>query len=228
MVNVQGTVPAPLNYAPPGHRPYPEVDLHLGEPPGLPRRPRRQDAASAGDIVNIDITVIKDGWHGDTSRMFYVGEPVDPGQAPVRDHVGSHVARHRAGAPGRHARRHRRARSRSTPRAKGYSVVREFCGHGIGKRFHEEPQILHYGRPGTGRGAEGRHDLHRRADDQRRQARHQAAERRLDHRHRATTASRRSGSTRCVVTADGVEVLTLSKHAPPPPAFIAERVAIPA
>ena len=102
-----------------------------------------------GDILNIDVTVIKDGFHGDTSRMFYVGEPsiqarrlcevtyeamwlgilaVRPG-AFLGD-IGAAIQRHAE---------HR-----------GYSVVREFCGHGIGRRFHEEPQVLHYGRPGTG------------------------------------------------------------------------------
>ena len=74
MVDVQGTIPAPLNYCPPGYTALPEVDLHLGQPPGLPWHPGRP-VLKKGDIVNLDITVIKDGFHGDTSRMFYVGEP---------------------------------------------------------------------------------------------------------------------------------------------------------
>ncbi|AUH51074.1 type I methionyl aminopeptidase [Chromobacterium sp. ATCC 53434] len=148
MVNVQGTIPAPLNYAPDGHVPYPKsvctsvnhVICH-----GIPNdKPLKN-----GDIVNLDITVIKDGYHGDTSRMFYVGdvnpharrlckityeamwkgiEKVKPG-ATLGD-IGYAV--------------------QSFAEAAGYSVVQEFCGHGIGKKFHEEPQILHYGRPGTG------------------------------------------------------------------------------
>src|SRR5678815_5097615 len=74
MVNEQGTIPAPLNYAPPGHRPYPKsicTSVNHQVCHGVPG----DKVLRAGDIVNIDITVIKDGWHGDTSRMFYVGEP---------------------------------------------------------------------------------------------------------------------------------------------------------
>ena len=148
MVKVQGTIPAPLNYAPDGHNPYPKsvctsvnhVICH-----GIPNdKPLKN-----GDMLNIDVTVIKDGYHGDTSRMFYVGEvnpharrlakityecmwlgidKVKPG-AKLGD-IGYAIQRHAEAA--------------------GYSVVQEFCGHGIGKKFHEEPQVLHYGRPGTG------------------------------------------------------------------------------
>jgi methionyl aminopeptidase len=148
MVGVQGTVPAPLNYAPPGYKPYPKSictsvnhQVCHGVPGDRLLRP--------GDILNIDITVIKDGFHGDSSRMYYVGEPgiqarrlVDVtyecmwlGIAQVRPggHLGDVGAAIQA-----HAERH------------GYSVVREFCGHGIGRRFHEEPQVLHYGKPATG------------------------------------------------------------------------------
>ena len=107
MVNEQGTIPATLNYAPPGHTPYPaslctsvnHVVCH-----GIPGDKKLKD----GDIVNIDVTVIKDGYHGDTSRMFYRRQAVDPGQAPGRDHLRGDVARHprRAArrAPGRHRR----------------------------------------------------------------------------------------------------------------------------
>jgi methionyl aminopeptidase len=102
-----------------------------------------------GDIVNLDITVIKDGYHGDTSRMFIVGEASHPGQTPVRNHLRVHVARHRPGAPGAHL-GDIGARHPEACRSNGFSVVREFCGHGIGAKFHEEPQVLHYGKPGTG------------------------------------------------------------------------------
>ena len=197
MVGVQETVPAPLNYAPPGYKPFPQVDLHLGEPPGLPRHPGRQACSSTGDIVNIDITVIKDGYHGDTSRMFYVGEPVIQARRLVRDDLRMHVARHRAGAPGRPAGRHRRTRSRRMPKQHGFSVVREFCGHGIGARFHEEPQVLHYGSAGTGLRLEAGHDLHHRADDQRRQAPASASWPTAGPSSPRTTACRRSGSTPC-------------------------------
>jgi methionyl aminopeptidase len=74
MVNTQGTIPAPLNYAPPGHRPYPKsicTSVNHQVCHGVPG----EKVLRNGDILNIDITVIKDGWHGDTSRMFYVGEP---------------------------------------------------------------------------------------------------------------------------------------------------------
>ena len=102
-----------------------------------------------GDIVNIDITVItKDGWHGDNSRMFIVGkgtiaarrlcqityEAMWKGILQVRP--GGHL-----GDVG-HA-------IQTYAEHHGYSIVREFCGHGVGRKFHEEPQVLHYGRPGT-------------------------------------------------------------------------------
>ncbi len=148
MVNVQGTIPAPLNYAPDGGTPYPKsictsvnhVICH-GIPDDKPLK--------KGDIVNLDITVIKDGYHGDNSRMYYVGEvnefarrlckvtyecmwkgieKVKPG-ARLGD-IGHAIQRHAEAA--------------------GYSVLQEVCGHGIGTKFHEEPQVLHYGQPGTG------------------------------------------------------------------------------
>lgn len=149
MVNVQGTIPAPLNYAPTGYAPYPKsicssvnhVICH-----GVPNdKPLKN-----GDIVNLDITVIKDGYHGDTSRMFLVG-----------DNVANHAKRLcqvtldclwigiEAVKPGAHLGDIGAAIQKYAEKA-GYSVVREFCGHGIGLKFHEEPQVLHYGRAGTG------------------------------------------------------------------------------
>ena len=148
MTEVQGTIPAPLHYAPPGYPPYPKsicTSVNQQICHGIPGERALKD----GDIVNIDITVIKDGFHGDTSRTFLVGEPsiaarrltevtfacmwlgidqVRPG-ATVGD-IGAAIQRHAM--------------------ANGYSVVREYCGHGIGRSFHEDPQILHYGIPGTG------------------------------------------------------------------------------
>ncbi len=146
MVNVQGTIPAPLNYAPPATS-FPEVDLHLGEPSvchGIPG----DRVLKHGDIVNIDVTVIKDGFHGDTSRMFFVGEPSIAARRLCEvtyECMWRGIAQVR---PGAHARRHRPC-DPDLRRGHGYSVVREFCGHGIGRMFHEEPQVLHYGRPGT-------------------------------------------------------------------------------
>ena len=148
MVKVQATTPAPLNYAPPGYQPYPKsicTSVNQVVCHGVPG----ERVLKPGDILNVDVTVIKDGYHGDCSRMFYVGEPsiqarrlvdvthecmwlgirqVRPG-ARLGD-VGSAIQAH--------AEKH------------GFSVVREFCGHGIGRKFHEEPQVLHYGRAGTG------------------------------------------------------------------------------
>ncbi len=148
IVNVQGGIPAPLNYDPSGDNPYPksictsvnEVICH-----GIPN----EKTLKNGDCVNLDITVIKDGFHGDTSRMFKIGEvpvhanrlikttfeamwlgikQVKPG-ARLGD-IGHVIQRHCETA--------------------GFSIVREFCGHGIGLRFHEEPQVLHYGQPKQG------------------------------------------------------------------------------
>ena len=143
IVNQQQAIPAPLNY-----HGFPKsicssvnhVICH-----GIPNEKRLKN----GDIVNLDITVIKDGYHGDTSKMFFVGEPsiqakrlsqisyeclrigidlVKPGihLGDIGHAIQAHAEKH------------------------SYSVVREYCGHGIGKTFHEEPQVLHYGSPGTG------------------------------------------------------------------------------
>lgn len=103
----------------------------------------------AGDIVNIDVAVIKDGFHGDTSRMYYVGEPSVQGRRlseVCRQAMWSAIdivkPGMRLGDIG-HA-------IQSLTEAEGYSVVREYCGHGIGRVYHEDPQILHYGERGTG------------------------------------------------------------------------------
>jgi methionyl aminopeptidase len=148
IVDVQGTVPAPLNYAPPGHVPYPasvctsvnHVVCH-----GIPGDKKLK----AGDIVNIDITVIKDGYHGDTSRMFCIGAPSIQAKRLVEVTYQAMWHGIRAVRPGAHL-----GDIGSTiqchAEGNGFSIVREFCGHGIGRQFHEEPQVLHYGRPGTG------------------------------------------------------------------------------
>jgi len=102
-----------------------------------------------GDIVNLDITVIKDGFHGDTSRMFAVGDAgvlarkvMDTAHQAMIEGIQQVKAGARLGDIGHAIQRYAEAR--------GTSVVREYCGHGIGRGFHEEPQVLHYGRPGTG------------------------------------------------------------------------------
>ncbi|HRE15588.1 MAG TPA: type I methionyl aminopeptidase [Rhodocyclaceae bacterium] len=148
MVDVQGCIPAPLNYAPSGYTPYPKsicTSINHQVCHGIPS----DKVLKNGDIVNLDITTIKDGYFGDTSRTFFVGEPSIQAKRLTEitfecmwlgiDTVkaGSHLGDIGA-AIQKHAEKN------------GYSVVREFCGHGIGKNFHEEPQVLHYGRPGTG------------------------------------------------------------------------------
>ena len=148
MVNVQGTIPAPLNYAPSGHTPYPKsicTSVNNQVCHGVPG----DKTLKSGDIVNLDITVIKDGWHGDTSRMFAVGEASIQAKRLIQVTyeamwVGSVRVKPgaRLGDIG-HA-------SQQFAENHGFSVVREFCGHGIGRNFHEDPQVLHYGKPGTG------------------------------------------------------------------------------
>ena len=174
----------------------PEVDLHLGQPPvvchGIPGDKRLKH----GDIVNIDVTVIQDGFHGDTSRMFFVGEPA-AGQAPRASHLRGHVARHRAGAPRRAPRRHRPRHPDAMSRRTASRVVREYCGHGIGRVFHEDPQVLHYGKPGHRPDAAAGHDLHHRADGQRRASATCGCCRTAGPSSPRTTRCPRSGSTRC-------------------------------
>jgi methionyl aminopeptidase len=148
MVKVQGTTPAPLNYAPPGYKPFPKsicTSVNHQVCHGIPG----DRVLKPGDILNIDVTVIKDGFHGDSSRMYYVGEPSIQARRLAEvtyECMWRGIEQVRAGAQlgdlgaaiQSHAEKH------------GYSVVREFCGHGIGRRFHEDPQVLHYGKPGTG------------------------------------------------------------------------------
>ena len=148
IVDVQGSVPAPLNYAPPGHVPYPasvctsvnHVVCH-----GIPGDKKLKP----GDIVNIDVTVIHDGYHGDTSRMFYIGTPSIQAKRLVDVTFEAMWHGIRAVKPGAHLGDVGNS-IQTHAEAHGFSVVREFCGHGIGKQFHEEPQVLHYGRPGSG------------------------------------------------------------------------------
>ena len=147
MTNVQSTIPAPLNYAPPGYRPFPKAictSVNHQVCHGIPG----DKALKNGDVLNIDVTVIKDGFHGDTSRMFFVGEPSIAARRlsdVTYDCMWLGIAQVRPGATigdiGHAIQVH--------AEKNGFSVVREFCGHGIGRKFHEEPQILHYGKPGT-------------------------------------------------------------------------------
>jgi methionyl aminopeptidase len=148
MVNVQHTVPAPLNYAPPGHNPYPKsicTSVNHQVCHGIPG----DKILKNGDIVNIDVTVIKDGYHGDTSRMFFAGEPSIQAKRLTAITFECMWRGIRSVKPGAHLGDIGYA-IQNLAETNGYSVVREFCGHGIGKKFHEEPQILHYGKPSTG------------------------------------------------------------------------------
>jgi methionyl aminopeptidase len=148
MVGVQRTVPAPLNYAPPGYRPFPKsicTSVNHQVCHGVPG----DRVLKGGDILNIDITVIKDGFHGDSSRMYFVGEPSIQAKRLVDVTFecmwrGIYEVRPgaRLGDIG--------AAIQQYAEQQGFSVVREFCGHGIGRKFHEEPQVLHYGRAGIG------------------------------------------------------------------------------
>jgi len=148
MVKVQGTTPAPLNYAPPGYQPFPKsicTSVNHVVCHGVPGSKRLK----AGDTVNIDVTVIKDGYHGDTSRMFYVGEPSIQARRLVEATYECLWLGIRAVKAGAYLGDIGHA-IQSYAERQGFSVVREFCGHGIGRKFHEEPQVLHYGRPQTG------------------------------------------------------------------------------
>lgn len=208
---------ATIGYAPPGYTPYPgavctsvnNVICH-----GIPNDKKLKN----GDIINLDVTVIKDGWFGDTSRMFFVGEPsilakrlvettyecmwlgidqVKPG-ATLGD-VGHVIQKHGEGA--------------------GYSIVREYCGHGIGQKFHQDPQVLHYGKPNSGVTLKpgmiftiepmvnvGRRDIRTLADGWTVVTKDRSLSAQWEH--------------TILVTDDGYEVLTISDGMPKPPAFI--------
>lgn len=143
IVDVQQAVPAPLNY-----RGFPKsicTSVNHQVCHGIPGN----KVLKNGDIVNIDVTVIKDGFHGDTSKMFFVGEAsilakrlVDVTQQAMWKGIELVRPGCQLGDIG-HA-------IQKFVEASGYSVVQEYCGHGIGRVFHEDPQVLHYGINGTG------------------------------------------------------------------------------
>lgn len=218
IVNVQQAIPAPLNYAPSGYNPYPksictsvnQVICH-----GIPNdKPLKK-----GDVLNIDVTVIKNGWHGDTSRMYMVDEVSAPAKRlsdVTYEAMWKGIQMVKPGvklgdigfAIQQHA------------EAAGYSVVREFCGHGIGQNFHEEPQILHYGRPGTGMEIQagmtftiepminqGKRDIREMGDGWTIVTKDRSLSAQWEH------------TVLCTPT--GFEVLTVSAGSPQPPAFVA-------
>ena len=216
----QGTVSATIGYQPSGYPPYPghlctsvnHVVCH-----GIPNdKPLKK-----GDILNVDVTVIKDGWFGDNSRMYLVGgeaaasvqarrlcqvtfEAMWKGIVMVRPGI-------RLGDIG-HA-------IQTYAESNGFTVVREFCGHGIGQRFHEEPQVLHYGRPGTMEELKpgmtftiepminaGKRDIKEAGDGWTIVTRDRSLSAQWEH--------------TVLVTPTGYEVLTLSAGSPPPPDFV--------
>jgi len=217
MVHVQSGIPATLGYQPPGYPAYPaslctslnDVVCH-----GIPDdRPLKN-----GDIVNIDVTVIKDGWHGDTSRMFIVGEGSIAAKrlcSFTYDAMWKGIVKVKPGArlgDIGHA-------IQTFGENAGFSIVREFCGHGIGKKFHEEPQVLHYGRPGTLEELvqgmvftiepminAGKRDIREAGDGWTIVTRDRSLSAQWEH--------------TVLVTETGYEVLTLSAGSPPPPAFV--------
>lgn len=148
-VNVQDCIPACLGYQPPGMTPYPAtscISINHVVCHGIPSKTKK---LKAGDIVNIDVTSIKNGYHGDTSRMFVVGKPTVAGQRLVDLAFQTMWAGIDAIRPGGHFNDIGIACEKFV-RANGISVVRDYGGHGIGKKFHEEPFVNHYdtGRPG--------------------------------------------------------------------------------
>lgn len=212
-----GAVSATVGYAPPGHTPFPgaicssvnHVICH-----GIPNDKALKD----GDIINIDVTIVKDGWYGDTSRMYCVGKPsilarrlvdttyecmwlgieqVRPG-ATLGD-IGHAIQSHAEQA--------------------GFSVVREYCGHGVGQQFHQDPQVLHYGRPGRGMKLEpgmiftiepminaGRRDIRILRDGWTVITRDRSLSAQWEH--------------TVLVTDQGYEILTTSPRMPAPPEFV--------
>jgi len=148
MVDIQHTIPAPLNYTPPGHTPYPKsvcTSVNNQICHGIPG----PKILKKGYVVNVDVTVIKDGYHGDTSRMFYIGEPSIQAKRLCEITYQSMWVGIKEVKPGNSLGDIGFA-IQSYVEGNGFSVVREFCGHGIGKVFHEDPQILHYGNRGEG------------------------------------------------------------------------------
>lgn len=144
IVDEQQAIPAPLNY-----KGFPKSICTSVNQVICHGIPSDKKVLKSGDIINIDITVIKDGYHGDTSKMFFVGKVPEHAQRLCRitqeaTYKAIDLVRPgaRLGDIGHIIQTHAEANH--------YSVVRDYCGHGIGKVFHEEPQVLHYGQPNTG------------------------------------------------------------------------------
>jgi len=144
IVNVQGAIPANV-----GYKGFPATVCTSVNNVICHGIPSESKVLKDGDIINIDVTVIKDGWHGDTSRMYFVGEPSVLARRLVEVTREAMFKGIRAVRPGAtlgdigHA-------IQQYAEGERFSVVREYCGHGIGRIYHEDPQVLHYGQPGSG------------------------------------------------------------------------------
>jgi methionyl aminopeptidase len=221
MRDVQGTVPAPLNYAPPGYPPFPGAICTSVNDVICHGIPDDKKILKNGDAINLDITVITpEGYYGDTSRMFIVGEGTILAKRLAQvtyECMWKGITLVRPGARlgdiGHVIQQH--------AEAAGYSVVREYCGHGIGKNFHEDPQILHYGRPGTGLELKtgmiftiepminaGKRDIRTMPDQWTVKTRDRSLSAQWEH--------------TILVTETGYDVLTVSAQTPAPPAFVTE------
>jgi methionyl aminopeptidase len=221
MRDVQGTVPAPLNYAPPGYPPFPGAICTSVNDVICHGIPDDKKILKNGDAINLDITVITpEGYYGDTSRMFIVGEGTILAKRLAQvtyECMWKGITMVRPGARlgdiGHVIQQH--------AEAAGYSVVREYCGHGIGKNFHEDPQILHYGRPGTGLELKtgmiftiepminaGKRDIRTMPDQWTVKTRDRSLSAQWEH--------------TILVTETGYDVLTVSAQTPAPPAFVTE------
>ena len=217
VVNVQGAISATVGYQPPGYPPFPAAictSINHQVCHGIPNdKPLKN-----GDIVNIDVTVIKDGWHGDTSRMFIVGEGSIAAKrlcALTYEAMWKGIVKVKPGArlgDIGHA-------IQVFAENAGYSVVREFCGHGVGAKFHEDPQVLHYGRPGTGEELVpgmiftiepminiGRREIREMPDGWTIVTKDRSLSAQWEH--------------SVLVTDTGYEIMTLSAGTPPPPDFV--------
>lgn len=222
ITQAQQAVPATLGYQPPGYPPYPaslctslnDVVCH-----GIPDGRALRD----GDILNVDVTVIKDGWHGDNSRMYLIGETSIAARrlcAITFEAMWKGIVKIR---PGTRLGDIGHAIQTFAEHA-GFSVVREFCGHGVGDRFHEDPQVLHYGRPGTLQElkpgmiftVEPMINLGKRDIKEDRKGNRPYDGWTIVTRDRSLSAQ---WEHTVLVTDTGYEVLTVSSGSPPPPAF---------
>lgn len=143
IVNDQKAIPAPLNY-----RGFPKsicTSVNHQVCHGIPGKKKLKD----GDIVNIDITIIKDEFHGDTSKMFFIGKPSKIATRLVETTYECLRKGIKQVKPGAHLGDIGHV-IQQYAETNNFSIVREYCGHGIGRQFHEDPQVVHYGTPGTG------------------------------------------------------------------------------